>query len=89
MAVAPKGINGFKRHPFCSRNGVLKQRINLGAFQASFYDVSGGAYADYYVKSPYTDGDGDANGAPSGTVPDTTAGTGDKLASVAGEGFHS
>lgn len=86
MAVAPKGINGFKRHPFCSRNGVLKPRINLGAFQASFYDVSGSVYADYYVgnATPYTGGDGDADGAPSGTVPDTTAGTGDKLASVAG-----
>ena len=86
MAVSPKGINGFKFHPFCIRNGVLKPRINVGAFQASFYDVSGSAYADYYVgaATPYTDDDGDADGTPTGTTPDTTATSGDKLASVAG-----
>lgn len=61
MAVSPKAINGFKLHPFCIRNGVLKPRINVGAFQASFYDVSRSAYSDYFkgAATPYTNDNGD------------------------------
>jgi len=68
---------GYKLHPAFIRNGVVKEKIYVGAFQASFYDVSAGAYADYYLS-------GDVDATPSGTPPDVNATTGDKLASIAG-----
>jgi len=85
-AISPRPRAGFKLHPAFTHNSEIQTKIYYGAFLASFYDTSGSAYADYYVGSatPNTNTNGDADGAPSGTTPDTTAGTGDLLASVAG-----
>ena len=85
-AISPRPKAGFKLHPMFTHNGEIQTKVYYGAFLASFYDVSESAYADYYVgnATPNTDGDGDADGAPSGVTPDTTATSGDKLASVAG-----
>lgn len=69
---------GYKLHPAFIRNGVVKEKIYVGAFQASFYDVSASVYEEYYKL-------GDTSGAPSGVAPDTTESTGDKLASIAGK----
>jgi hypothetical protein len=84
--IASEELEGYSLHPAFIRNGVIKDKIYVGAFQASFYDTSGSTYADYYVGSgnPNSDDDGDADGSPTGTTPDTTADTGDVLASVAG-----
>ena len=85
-AVSFRPKAGFNLHPAFTHNGEIQTKIYIGAFLASFYDVSGSAYADYYVgnATPNTDGDGDADNSPSGVTPDTTATSGDKLASVAG-----
>jgi len=75
--ISPIYRPSYKLHPAFIRNGVVKEKIYVGAFQASFYDVSAGAYADYYLS-------GDVDATPSGTPPDVNATTGDKLASIAG-----
>jgi len=69
---------GYKLHPAFVRNGTIKEKIYVGAFQASFYDVSESKYEEYYKV-------GDASGVPSGVAPDATATTGDRLSSVAGK----
>jgi hypothetical protein len=48
MDIASEELDGFSLHPAFIRNGVIKDKIYVGAFQASFYDVSGSTYADYY-----------------------------------------
>lgn len=69
---------GYKLHPAFIRNGVVKEKIYVGAFQASFYDVSAGVYEEYYKS-------GDLYLSPTGVAPDVNASTGDKLASIAGK----
>jgi hypothetical protein len=43
-SVSPISIPGLKLHPNWTRNGRLQDKIYIGAYKASIYDVSAGAY---------------------------------------------
>ena len=43
-SVSPISIPGLKLHPNWARNGRLQDKIYIGAYKASCYDVSEGAY---------------------------------------------
>lgn len=42
--ISPLQLAGFKLHPAFSRNEIEKERVYLGAYEATVYDVSASAY---------------------------------------------
>ncbi len=42
--ISPFQLAGFKLHPAFSRNSIIKDKVYLGAYEATVYDVSASAY---------------------------------------------
>ena len=79
ISFRPKA--GFDLHETFKRPDGIKTKIYVGAFLASFYDVSREEYSDYYKgnATPNTDGNGD----PDRTTPVVAVVSGDTINDVA------